>query len=473
MHLLPAALLCLLIGWLVVCVAWPQRSFRREHLLLRLSLAVGGGLGCFSLIFFWTLLLSRSKGMLFVADLSLAAVLAMLVFFRRGRSLNARATSVPRATLPISVRNLIFGALVIASLLSLYGLIQRLLANPNGEGWDAFAIWNLHARFLFLGGEHWQEGFTNIIAWSHPDYPLLIPAAIAHFWRFLGRDSVAVPAVIALAFTLATVGILIGSLSELRGKIQASLAGIVLLGTPFFLEHGVSQYADVALGYFLLAAIVLLWFSRLQGSASLLSFSGLMAGFAAWTKNEGQLFSCAFLISLAVVLWRDQGLPGCIRNSGLVLAGMTPAILTVLYFKIRTAPPGDLFAGNSMLTKVADLHRYWFIVRWYVKEFFIFGHWFLIPGTVLILAYGWLLGRHHLQEHASAARISVLTLALTVTGYFAIFVITPYDLRWHLRYSLNRLFLHLWPSALFVFFMLIRTPHEAADARRLAPSTAE
>jgi uncharacterized membrane protein len=468
---LPAVLLCLLTGWTIVRLAWPRDNSSPEQLLLTSSLSVGCGLGIFSLIYFWVLLFSLSRIVLFAADVAVA--LATLLLLRRGRRFSISADAVRPYTAVSPLTRFLSGALVIACLLSLYGLVQRLLANPNGEGWDAFAIWNLHARFFFLGGEHWKEGFTNLIPWSHPDYPLLLPASIAHFWTYLGHDSVAVPAAIGLAFTLGTLGILVGGLAEFRGRNQACLGGIVLLGTPFFLVHGVSQYADVTLAYFFLAAILLVWFQQKRPYAGFLLLTGLMAGFAAWTKNEGQLFACVFLLSLAGVRWRDKGLRICAREVGLVIAGMIPVIVAVACFKIYIAPSGDLFAGNSMLLKAADWHRYWMIFRWYFKEFFVFGDWFLIPGTILILAFGWLIGSHRGPEQGSAATISAMTLALTATGYFAIFVITPNDLRWHLWSSLNRLFLQLWPSGLFLFFMLVRTPDEAVSALSLPPSTAE
>jgi hypothetical protein len=41
---------------------------------------------------------------------------------------------------------------------------------------------------------------------------------------------------------------------------------------------------------------------------------------------------------------------------------------------------------------------------------------------------------------------------------------TPLDLNWHLMTSLNRLFLQLWPSAVFVVFMAAGTPGEASPA---------
>ena len=60
-------------------------------------------------------------------------------------------------------------------------------------------------------------------------------------------------------------------------------------------------------------------------------------------------------------------------------------------------------------------------------------------------------------------RIGLTTLSLTLAGFFLIYVITPYDIFWHLRNSLNRLFLQLWPSAIFLFFLVApRTVKEVA-----------
>ena len=473
MRALAAALLCLLTGWALVCLGWPKHTSLREQLLLKFSLSLGCGLGIFSLIFFLNLILAGSGTVLLATDVAVAGLLSGILFFRfRGSTTGPKPIYTRKQ--PARLTRILFFTLLIAFLSSMYGLVQRLLGNPHGEGWDAFAIWNLHARFLFLGRDYWKEGFTNLIPWSHPDYPLLLPASIAHFWTYLGRDSVAVPAVIALAFTISTLAILVSALLQFRGKDSACLAGIVLLGTPFFLQQGVSQYADVALSYFFLATIVLIWFHQATGSPELLALAGSMAGFAAWTKNEGQLFACALLVSLAAIGCGFQGFRGCVREVSLFVAGMSPSLVALAYFKIRIAPPSDLFqAGSTMLLKAADWHRYWLILRWYGKDFFLFGDWFLIPGTVLLVAFGWLIGRQRNRQQGSATWVSALTLALTAAGYFAIFVITPYDLRWHLRYSLNRLFLQLWPSALFVFFMLVRTPDEAISARQMAPSTSQ
>ena len=236
MRALAAALLCLLTGWALVCLGWPKHTSLREQLLLKFSLSLGCGLGIFSLIFFLNLILAGSGTVLLATDVAVAGLLSGILFFRfRGSTTGPKPIYTRKQ--PARLTRILFFTLLIAFLSSMYGLVQRLLGNPHGEGWDAFAIWNLHARFLFLGRDYWKEGFTNLIPWSHPDYPLLLPASIAHFWTYLGRDSVAVPAVIALAFTISTLAILVSALLQFRGKDSACLAGIVLLGTPFFLQQ--------------------------------------------------------------------------------------------------------------------------------------------------------------------------------------------------------------------------------------------
>jgi len=58
-----------------------------------------------------------------------------------------------------------------------------------------------------------------------------------------------------------------------------------------------------------------------------------------------------------------------------------------------------------------------------------------------------------MQPADPGPRASRIALTLTLAGYFLIYLITPYDLYWHLRFSLNRLFLQLWPAVIFLFFL--------------------
>ena len=108
-----------------------------------------------------------------------------------------------------------------------------------------------------------------------------------------------------------------------------------------------------------------------------------------------------------------------------------------------------------MLHKLEDPSRYWAVLKWFGKELFRFGQWLLIPIPLLMLGLFIMLKGKIPCEASPAIRASALALALTLGGYFFIYLITPYDIYWHLRFSLNRLLLQLWPSAIFLYFLRI------------------
>jgi hypothetical protein len=464
MAVLLAVVLCGLTGFVVVCLAWPQPTPLRSNLLLKTSLCAGCGLGIFSVVFFLFPALSLS-GLILVDTAVFGVSLAVLICSRTRRS-SAAIVADERVAIDGPggwIRPALGTAFALALAASAYASVVRTVAHPHGDGWDAFAIWDLHARFLFRGGPHWKDGFVPLIPWSHPDYPLLLPASIAHFWRYVGHESWVVPSVIALIFAFGTVGLLLSGLSISRGRNQALLGGTMLLATPFFVEQGTSQYADVPLAFFFLATIMLLCLHDAgMRRPGLLALAGLTAGLAAWTKNEGLLFLGAVVLARIVILARHEGWTSCRRQTVPMLLAALPLLLVIAYFKIRVAPAGDLFSSSANLwRKILDPARYWATVQWYAKEILRFGHWLPIPGTVLLAGYYFMVGREAGSKYEAGIRTSVLALGLTLAGYFAVYVITPYDIHWHLRSSLNRLFLQVWPSAIFLFFLTVRTPEQA------------
>jgi Dolichyl-phosphate-mannose-protein mannosyltransferase len=467
MSLTLPVLVCLACGFFLVRLGWSRsgQSFS-EHWLAG-SLTVGFGLGIFSVIFFLSVVLQETR--FITVDIAALALLMAGFIWRRVPHVPSEVHAREKEVLePAWLRRLVIAGFAISLCCALYSAVMRTLAYPHGDGWDAFAIWNLHARFLFRGGTNWRDGFTALLPWSHPDYPLLVPAAVAHFWTYLGHDSPLVPAVIGFLFTFSAAGLLFSALSILRGRTAALLGTTALLSTPSFVELGTSQYADVPLSFFYLATLVLLCLhdDRAQGDASprapgLLVLSGLAAGFAAWTKNEGQLFLCAMVLARLYILARDQDRPHSTARARAIvplLIAIVPALFLIAVFKHSIVPPGDLFSDPSTaLHKLLDPSRYWAITKWYVKGFFRFGRWLLIPVPVLMIGYYFAGGKEDHAARQTGLRTSILALALTLAGYFAVYLITPYDIYWHLRFSLSRLFLQLWPSAIFVFFLLVKS----------------
>jgi hypothetical protein len=249
----------------------------------------------------------------------------------------------------------------------------------------------------------------------------------------------------------------------------AMMGSIGLLATPFFIEQGTAQYADVPLSFFFLATVVLLCLFDGEPAArrpGVLVLAGLAAGFAAWTKNEGLLFLIAIAVSRLLIFIRGpkdagnatiQTMPSFWITVVPLLAALLPGLLLVAYYKHSIGVPGDLFSDPATaLPKLLDPARYWVIFAGYVKGFFRFGHWLWIPGTILLVGLAVVFGEDIRITRQPGFRTSVLALTLTLAGYFAVFLITPYDIHWHLRFSMVRLFLQLWPSTVLLTFLMLR-----------------
>jgi hypothetical protein len=347
-----------------------------------------------------------------------------------------------------------FGLVVLTSLAILgFGLAR----NPHGEI-DAWQIWNLHARLLVRGGEEWHERLVQMEDWSHPDYPLLLPATVARGWVCAGNETTEVPRLMAGLFALATVGLLTAGLAVLRTPVPGLLGGITLLATPGYLPLAVAQYADVPLGFYFLAGVLLFEAQDRLGCATIrLPFlAGLVAGMAAWTKNEGQLYIVAMLLGRLVVGWAGRsGIRPLLRELAAFAAGLGPFMGVLAYFKLRMAGPNDLIAGQAegaLLKRILDGKRYWQVVYGMVVEFGrVVGWWVMILGL-----FAALLGVARVPWQKRLHTLAVLVFMLV--GYALVYLATPLDLVEHIRLSADRLCLQLWPCALLWFFLNVASP---------------
>ena len=388
-----AGILSFVTGFLTVALGLGAlRS--RSVLLLRISLSAGFGLAVFSIIYF----LARWSGFLHLWTIDGAICAILLTALVSVRKHQASTAPHLKAQDPASSKCLLisFGVSLLAAL---YSGVLRALARPYGSGWDSFAIWNLHARFLFRGGINWRDGFSPLIPWSHPDYPLLLPAAIAHFWTVHGprnhrsSDSRSGSSSHSVRWDYYSPGSTF-SLS----RTSALLGAMCLLSTPFFIDLGTWQYADVPLSFFILATLVLLHLhDRLANagveSRSTRALAGLAAGFAAWTKNEGVLFLLAVLLARMWLTSRQSSpVRRPISQMAPMLLAVAPIFALIAFFKRAVAPPGDLFSDPAtMLHKLGDPSRYWAVLKWYGRELVRFGEWWSIPLPIVMLVLYFLL----------------------------------------------------------------------------------
>ena len=387
----------------------------------------------------------------------------------QGKKSDPSAPHPARTGSPLQVLTIAVFFIALAS--SLISWAVAFLKEPHGR-WDAWLIWNMHARFLYRGGDHWRDAFASGLDWSHWDYPLLLPLSIARGWVYAGGETTHLPAVMAFLFTFLLLGLLLTALSLLRGAIPGCLGALLLLGTPFFIYMGTSQFADIPLALFILTTLIMLFLQAgsPEHRPGALILAGIAAGLCAWTKNEGLLFFVIVAGSLFCTTAYFQGGASSLKRTAWFLAGALPILLIVLYFKIALAPTNDLMAGfslSALLEKLLDPSRYGQIVR----AFFITGISFtqrvydmrtgmqlqLGPVSILLPAVYLLITGIRIAPREKVGLVQTASVLLLMTvGYFFVYVVTPRDLHYHLMTSLNRLFLQLWPGVLFVVFMIAR-----------------
>jgi hypothetical protein len=318
---------------------------------------------------------------------------------------------------------------------------EHTLRHPDG-GWDAWAIWNLRARFLARGGAGFRAAFSpEILFWAHQDYPLLVPGAVAQAFLLARSESPWVPAAVSYTFAAAAVALLGAAARELRGAGWGALAALALLSTPCFVGFAANQQADVPLGALLLAACALTAIALESGQARALLPAGFAASLAAWTKNEGALYLSCVAAALLATRWAPprERVRGLLRFA----LGALPVLTLVAWFKLRVAHESDLFGGASA-SRILDASRWGELLAALPRRIVYFQDWALwLVAEIAVLAI--LLPR---LSRRPAARAIGMAIALALAVTMAVYVLQPHPLLWFFRASIDRVLIQLWPSAL-------------------------
>jgi hypothetical protein len=446
--------------------AWGLRQPGDSYVMTG-SLALLGGLGLSSVTTIWFVTHGITIGPWFVVvDTLLWIAIAAAAWWRiRRESRRRRLPQAPisngfhRLTVDDWAVRIVFWAI---AALALASVIAQYRAAPHGD-WDAWAVWNEKARFLFRGGPQWVAMLD--IGWTNPGHPMLVSTLVARLWAYAGAESTLVPAVIGLLFGAGVVAVVMSALDFRRKRTW--IAGTVLLAPAVFVQQAWSQQADVPVAFFIVSTLILLRHERFragldtQEARASLFLAGVTAGFGAWTKNEGLTLCFIAALIVGIMAVRERS----IRPIVWWAVGAAPVLLTVLWYKLVVAPvPARYFSENSTLTTIVwtllDPHRHAVVSSVIWQRAMEWGAPTAKGIVPLTIAAAVLASATHDARFARAALAAVVVM---FASYYLVFMLTSLDVVMLITGSFDRLMTQLWPSLVLAACSFRRQASRPAD----------
>jgi hypothetical protein len=170
------------------------------------------------------------------------------------------------------------------------------------------------------------------------------------------------------------------------------------------------------------------------------------------------------LVAYTAVTSLRRGWSTGLKGGLVILVGAAPLVLVVLLFKAQVGTSNDLLARQGLVESTArmfDPTRHLAIVTAFLTEGIQ-----LIQGFAVAIPLAFaLLGRRRVPADGSFT-LAAAVIGLMVTAYYMAYLVTPYDVSWHMATSLDRLLLQLWPMTVFAVFLQLRSPEEALFIRQ-------
>ncbi|MBS1774039.1 MAG: hypothetical protein JST82_14365 [Bacteroidetes bacterium] len=375
---------------------------------------LAASVGCISILYF----LSLVAQLPFIASvvMILLAEFGLVKWFYRIKTAQAEKAN----TLQYGI--LIFGLIL---------LISNIAETAQKHGaWDAWAIWNLHAKYL-ADAAHWKNMFLNTVS-AHADYPLALPSTLA-FLNNIFPNALLTNYSFHILILL-SIPVIIYLQTCQRSLLLSGIAFLLLCKDDFFATIGNYQMADTLLAFFLLLAIIAI--DHVEEDKKYIILSTAMIGCCIWAKNEGAVLAILY----TAFYYKELLSKGTYKYS---LIGIAIPLIAYGIFKLGFAPGNDIVntQGADTLNKLTDWQRYKTIYNYWNDN--IHAHYYTITCTIMLCV---LLG---LIKSKIPDKKIMFILSVCI-AYSMVYLISPHDLDWHLKTSLYRLIHQLMPSAIYI-----------------------
>lgn len=298
--------------------------------------------------------------------------------------------------------------------------------------WDAWYIWDLHARY-FMDSNNWQQMLLNKEG-AHPDYPIILPAILAFAKQlFFFVDGWVVNYATHFLITL-LIPVIIFTETFKKSTFVSGLVLILFVTNEFYITQGLSQLADTLLALFFLFALISI--NNSKEDKRMVGISAAFLGLCMLTKNEGVIIAAIFTLFHVKTLF----LKGNLKPFAL---GIAIPLLTWGLFKTVYAPTNDMVSGQNADTwnLILDTDRYKLIYNSFVTIF---------KEHFRDIRYGITFYLFILAIRGKWPDKQIVMVFVICVIYMLIYTVSPYDLEWHLFTSQSRLMHQLMPAMMYL-----------------------
>lgn len=345
-------------------------------------------------------------------------------------------------------------AIIFATLVLITVLASLTLRSLNsGPGWDGIYNWGMKAKVLYLEDgpargaaarylqtAHWQ--------FSHVKYPLTFPAVEAWLFTWLGGVDERLPMILGPIFLAAGAAVLMGFLAPISGGLRAALLGTLLATVPLVVDMTGTSYADLPFAMALLGAV---------------------AGCARWLSGERDSYDCVVWIAVLPLIKLEGLFYAALLTAVVVLLAMTcngarslrfliwsatavtvTAVPWRLYLQSSAAVDGDFVKLNlqSLSAGLDRMPRLWDLAYSTISSPSNFG---ILP---IVLPLAFFAGWRQLPKPGVGFVVVVLAAGSLFSTFIFMFSNWP-DFYRHAYHTVDRLFLHLVPSAVLLMGLLL------------------
>jgi len=362
------------------------------------------------------------------------AVLAQLVLWIEG---------VLRTGLPVYLDRASFrpidglGCAIAVLLLAL--LFSKILADPL-VGWDARSIWFFHAKILYFADHALDRTIwlTRSISFSHVDYPKLNAVWSALWMMHSDGWNEFLPKFSLLLLAAPTVLLCLGFSTEFATRALLLAALVFRMGSTLW-----DGYMDGLLACY--AGLGVLYGVRfvLHGASLDLMTVSIALGMCAGLKNEGMAVAVCTLFFMSLGrLWQLRLAQKPLeRPSRETVVTLVCAFLGTAIWIGWTKLAGitnDLVASDSKLDQIRDrlsdghsLDQIWTALITSEEQSII--------ALVLATAIGyWLVNWQHFKRYRPALAFGICVPLAYLAILLLVYLTSPWDLTWHLKYSASR-----------------------------------